>query len=169
VPTPRQSDGGFRSQSVRSGNDEVVTIEGRAAAQRPQSESLAGYTETLPGEHATHGGGLQFGENLPEGITSAPGAELNLSGMKRVENTITRTRDRAAKFGATVETKSTLIIERQGDVRVLVGVKREAWVRVPGTDKTYVFVDFEARVDPVTRAVTTLKEEITQPLALAAP
>ena len=68
---------------------------------------------TLPGEHATHAGGMQFGENLPEAISSAPAAELNLSGMKRVENAIALARDRAAEVGGTVETQTTVLIENQ--------------------------------------------------------
>jgi hypothetical protein len=161
--TPRQSVGGYRSQIVRSGKNEVVMIEGRAAAQLPQSESLAKYIETLSREHATHAAGLQSGENLPEGITSAP-ASLNLSQMKQVENAIATARDRAAEVGASVETKSTLIVEEQNGVRVLVGVKREAWVRLPGSDTTFEFAELEARIDPVTRAVSILKLKLIKPL-----
>lgn len=158
LPQARQATGGFRAQRARAGNREVVVLEGRVGEQVPQSETLAKYVETLPGEHATHGGGMQIGENLPEVISSAPAKELNLGPLKRVENTTREVYDRAVELGGSVEIRTRVQIEHRvvagEDVPVLVGVKREAWVRPPGSDEPFQFIDFEATIDPVTRNVT---------------
>ena len=155
-PVTRQTTGGYRSNTIRSGNREVIIVEGPVGAPIPQSESLAGYVKTLPGEHATHAGGMQLGENLPEAIVSAPD-RFNLSEMKVVENAIRSTANKAADLGVQVETRTVVKSERTaqggGDIRVLVGVEREAWIRVPGSDKLISFVRFKARIDPATRKV----------------
>lgn len=163
TPTPRQQTGGFRSQLVRVGDREVIVLEGPIAEQIAQTESLAHYTATLQGEHAAHGISMQAGENLPEGITSAP-RRLNLSELKRVENAIRQVADRAAEQGATVETTTTLLVEHRQvageDIPVLIGVTRKAWVRPAGSDAAWQFVDFEARIDPVTRDITVVREHV---------
>jgi hypothetical protein len=162
--TPRQATEGFRSEVVRAGNREVVVIEGKVGEQISQTQTLAGYTPTLAGEHATHSVGMQLHENLAEGIVSAPGSALNLSVVKRVENATRTVRDRAVAMGAEVETKTTAMIERRvvngEEVPVLVGVRREASVRVPGSNRPFQFIDFEARIDPVTRQVTVVRNRI---------
>jgi hypothetical protein len=176
TPVPRQQTGGFRSQQVRQGNREVITIEGTVGQQLPQSESLAGYTPTLSGEHATHAVGMQLGENLPEGITSGPAGQLNLSAMKVVENATRDVFDAAATHAAdlgdgqpaaAIETKTTLHVEHQvvngEQVPVLVGVKREAWLRFPGSDESHQFIDFEVAVDPTTRTVTPVRNSVERP------
>jgi hypothetical protein len=166
-PRPRQSTGGFQSRNARVGNREVIVVEGKVGEQIPQSDTLADYTPTRPGEHATHAVGMQLGENLPEGITSGPGADLNLSALKTVENATRDVMERAVEVGASVETKTTIQVEHQvingEDVPVLTGVTREASVRLPGSDTSYPFVDFEAQVDPVTRQVTIVRNNITRP------
>lgn len=166
-PTPRQETGGFRSQPVRVGDRSVIVIDGVVGEQISQAETSAGYTPTLSGEHATHAVGMQIGENLPEGITSGPGADLNLSLLKTVENATRQTFDIAIQFGATVETKTTLRVEHRvvggNEVPVLVGVKREASVRVPGTDHFFKFIDFEAHIDRGNRIVTGVRNVVIRP------
>ncbi len=166
-PAARQAQGGFRSSPpARQGNREVRIIEGTVGAQLPQSGSMAGYTPTLPTEHATHAVGMQLGENLPEGITSAAG-RFNISEMKTVENAIRSTADAAAAQGTVVETRTILRIEyatQNGvEVPVLVGIQREASVAVPGSDKFIPFVDFRARLDQNTRQVVVEKNWIRRP------
>jgi uncharacterized protein DUF4157 len=166
-PTPRQSVGGYRSQGARVGDREVITIEGRVSEPISQTESLAKYTPTLAGEHATHAVGMQLGENLPEGILSGPGADLNLSALKTVENATRDVFERATEVGASVETKTTVRVVHQmvggEDVSVIVGVRREATVRLPGSDTSIPFVDFEVAVDPVTRVVTPVRSNVVRP------
>jgi len=139
-----------------------VVDELQRTAGNGQSESLAHYTPTHPNEHATHAVGMQLGENLPESITSAPGAGLNLSSMKSVENAIRKTAERAAESGGVVETQTITMIEYVGaeQVPTMVGVERKAWLRMAGSDQPVRFVDFKASVDPVTRQVTVLRNEI---------
>lgn len=165
-PTPRQMTGGFRSNSVRSGNREVRIIEGRVGDQIPQSETMAKYGTKLKGEHATHGVGMQLGENMPESLTSAP-SRFNTSEMKVVENSIRETADAAAGVGSRVETKTELMIEyitKGGEeVPVLVGVKREAWVVLSGSETEVPFVNFSVRLDPMTRNVIVDKNWIMRP------
>jgi hypothetical protein len=167
LPAARQSAGGFRSQKLRVGNREVIVVEGVVSRQIPESESLAGYTPTAEGEHATHAVGMQLGENLPEGIASGPGKDLNLSLLKRVENATRAVYDRALEVGATVETKTTVMVEHAlggaDEIPMLVGVRREAAVRIPASDRSFKFIDFEARVDPITRRVTVVRNTVTRP------
>lgn len=165
--TPRKVTGTFRSQPVRVGDRSAVVVEGRVAPQISQKESLARYTETLPGEHATHVVGLQLGENLPEGIASGPAASLNLGPLKQVENATRSVFERALEHGATVETKTLLFIEHRmvggSEVPVLVRVEREAWLRAPGSDEPFRFMNFAARIDPTTRQVTILRNQLLRP------
>jgi WXG100 family type VII secretion target len=165
-PTARQTAGGFRSTLARDGSREVRIIEGRIGPGIDQSESMAGYSLTLDGEHATHSVGMQLGENLPEGLTSAP-AGFNLSEMKIVENSIRETADAAAAMGAQVETRTVVRIEHvtlgAEEVPVLVGVEREAWIVVPGTDTTIPFAEFSAELDPVTRTVVPGRTWVLRP------
>jgi hypothetical protein len=165
--TPRQGNGGFMSRSVRQGDRGVVRVEGRVGEQLPQRETLAGYTATLPEEHATHAVGMQVGENLPEGIVSGPGATYNLGPLKQVENLTRDVYERAIRIGADVETSTAIRIEYRlvagQEVPVVVGVRRRAWVRVPGSDDPHLFIDFEAEVDPVTRAVDVTRNNLERP------
>jgi hypothetical protein len=166
-PMPRQQQGTFRSTTARSGNREVVVIEGRVSEQIPQEESLAHAVPTLPGEHATHMVGMQLGENLPEGIASGPAATFNLGPLKRVENATRAVYDRAMEAGAEVETQTVVRIEYESvageQVPIIVGIERRAWVRVPGADKVVEFVDYAADVDKNTRAVTTTRMDVNRP------
>jgi hypothetical protein len=166
LPQARQEAGGYRSQIAESGNRSVIVVEGPVGAKLPQSESLARGTPKLDTEHGTHAVGLQLGENLPEGIISAPGRELNLSQFKSVENAIRQVADKAAEHGARVETRTVLQVEKvstpEGEIPVLVGATKEAWVCFPGSDRTQQFVDFSARVDPNTRAVTIIRDKVTR-------
>jgi hypothetical protein len=115
--------------------------------------------DALPREHRTHAVGAQLGENLPEGLTSGPASALNLSPLKIVENATRAQWDAAITLGSTVETQTVLYIEDRvvgGEtVRVLVGVRRQAWVRTTGTIAK-PFINFEAGIDPVSRAVTII-------------
>jgi hypothetical protein len=163
-PTPRQTANGFRSQTAAAGNRQVVKIEGQVGPPISQDESFAGYVAKQPGEHGTHAVGMQLGENLPEGIASAPGADLNLSALKKVENATRQVYERAQEVGASVETETFALIEKVPlngeDVPVMVGVIRRAWLRMPGSDTGALFVDFEARVDVATRRVTVIRNNI---------
>ncbi len=166
-PVLRQSTGGFRSSPpVRSGNREVRIIEGRIGQQIPQGESLAKYIEKLPGEHGAHGVGMQLGDNLPEGIVSAP-AGLNLSQLKVYENTLREAADLAIEQGGKVETKSILMIEyvtKGGkEIPMLVGVKRETWFVPAGSDRIVPLIDLEAQIDPITRRVRVGKTSTKMP------
>jgi hypothetical protein len=170
APTPRRPTGTYRSQSARSGNREVIIVEGEVRPPVADEKLVAkarASKPTLPGEHATHAVGAQLGENLPEAIVSGPASELNLSALKRVENATRATFDKALSHGATVETQTTLHVEHrvvQGEkIPVVVGVKRQAWLRVPGSDKSIPFIDFEARIDSVSRQVTIVRNKILSP------
>jgi len=164
--TPRATAGGFRSNLARSGNRGVMVLEGPVGAQVAAAESMAGYGSTLAGEHATHGIGMQLGENLPEGLTSAP-ARFNLSEMKVVENSIRSTAIAASEVRARVETKTRLLIEYTlvagEEVPLLVGIDREAWVVLPGSDRIFHFAKFKAHLDPATRAVTVTSDDVWRP------
>jgi hypothetical protein len=168
-PTPRQAAGGFRTNTARSGPREVLVAEGPVGEQIPQTDTLADYVATLRNEHATHAIGMQVGENMPEAITSAP-ANLNLSGLKRFENALRGVANAAEREGgARVETRTTLMIERvtppgaTDEVRVLVGIKREAWLVAPGSDTPLPFAAFEANIHPTTRAVNVTRNEVQRP------
>lgn len=167
VPVARQSVGGFQSRSVREGDRGVIVVEGRVGEQIAQSESLAQYTPKLAGEHGSHAVGLKFGENLPEAIVSGPGRTLNQGPLRRVENLIGNVHERALRVGADVETRTLLRVEYRivgkEEVPVLLSVDRQAWVRVPGSDRTLKFVDFAAEVHPTTRAVTVTRNETLRP------
>jgi hypothetical protein len=164
---PRQSVNDFRSEIIRDGNREVRIVEGPVGDSVTHTEaSMAPYGYTQAGEHATHSVGMQLGENLPEGLTSAP-ASFNLSEMKVFENSVRETADAAAEFGATVETRTIAKVEyvMQGadEVPVLVGVEREASLVVPGSDTSIPFAEFEANLDPVTRNVVVNRNRILRP------
>lgn len=163
---PRRGENGFAARSFRDGPNEVMIVEGKVRGPA-SAEDFTKYKSTLPGEHATHSIGKQLGENLPEALASAPGRELNLSPLKTVENATRSVFDRADELGATVETRTTMQLEHRmidgEDIPVLVGVRREAWIRPPGTDDTFSFVDFEARIDPVSREVNVLKNDVVRP------
>jgi hypothetical protein len=45
-------------------------------------------------------------------------------------------------------------------VPTMVGVEGKAWLRMAGSDQPVRFVDFKASVDPVSRQVTVLRNEI---------
>jgi hypothetical protein len=165
-PAPRQTAGGFRSNRAVSGRREVLVAEGPVGRQIPQTDTLADYVATLRNEHATHAIGMQVGENMPEAITSAP-ANLNLSGLKRFENALRGVAEAAEREGgARVETRTTLMVEHitppgaTEEVRVLVGIKREAWLVAPNSDVPLPFANFEARIDPVSRAVDVTRNEV---------
>jgi hypothetical protein len=156
IPQARQTIGGFRSQSVREGRFEVVIVEGPVAEQIRQTDSVArASSSVLKGEHRIHAIGLLHGENLPEGITSGP-ARLNLSPLKTLENYIYSVDAKIAQAGGRVETKTVLLIEHRmvagEDIKVLQGVRRSAWIVLPGSDKTWDFADFAAIIDPSTRS-----------------
>jgi hypothetical protein len=165
--TGRQSVNDFRSEIIRDGNREVRIVEGTVGDSVTHTEaSMAPYGYTQPTEHATHSVGMQLGENLPEGLTSAPGS-FNLSEMKVFENSLRETADAAAEFGATVETRTIAKVEyvAQGadEIPVLVGVRREANVVVPGTDTVIPIAEFEAGLDPVTRNVVVTRNRVLRP------
>jgi hypothetical protein len=176
-PVARKKDNGFSSWTARDGVHQVTIVEGKVTDQIAPADSNAKYGARLPGEHATHAVGAQLGENLPEGLASAPASELNLGPLKKMENAIRGVYDRANELhdaelgqGASVETSTTFRIEHRlvpdsrgvlEDVPVLVGVKREAWIRPLGTDDFHTFATFEASVDPVTREVTILQSSVT--------
>jgi uncharacterized protein YukE len=171
-PEAVKKDNGFSTRSARAGTHEVVIVEGRITTAVDPKDSLAGYTQTLPGEHATHGVGMQGGENSPGGIASAS-AKFNLSEMKRFENATRSTSDIANALGGSVETRSVLQIEHQTvidgrgapiDVPVLVGVDRESWLRFPGSDSTFTFARMRATLDPVTREVTIIQNDVLKPV-----
>lgn len=165
-PQARKSTGGFRSQPATEGPYTVMILEGPVGEQIAQTDSLARGSWTLPGEHGTHGVGMQIGENLPEGVASAP-ARLNLGPLKVVENVTRAVSEGVKAFGGRVETRTLLQIETRSvggkDVPVLHGVERQSWIVMPGTDKTFQFVDFAASVDPVTRFVTVQQMDIRKP------
>lgn len=164
---PRQNVGGFMSRSAREGDRGVVYVEGKVGEQIPQRETMAGYTPTLPEEHAVHSVGLQIGENLPEAIASGPAATFNLGPLKQVENLTRDVYERAIRLGGDVETSTLYRIEYRlvdgTEVPVVVGVRRQAAVRVPGSGNPYPFIDFEAEVDPVTRAVEVTRNNVERP------
>jgi hypothetical protein len=66
-----------------------------------------------------------------------------------------------------VETQTILRVERQivqgQEYEVLVGVRRQAWVRRVGSNELSPFIDFEVRVDPLTRVVTPVREVVLRP------
>jgi hypothetical protein len=165
-PQARKSTGGFRSQSATEGPYTVMILEGPVGEQIAQTDSLARGSWILPGEHGTHGVGMQIGENLPEGVTSAP-APLNLGPLKVVENVTRAVSEGVKAIGGRVETRTLLQIETRSvggkDVPVLHGVERQSWIVMPGTDKTFQFVHFAASVDPVTRLVTVQQMDIRKP------
>lgn len=165
-PQARQSTGGFRSQSVTEGRYTVMILEGPVGEQIAQTYSLARGSWVLPGEHGAHGVGMQIGENLAEGVASAP-PPLNLGPLKMVENATRAVYERVKATGGQVETRTLLQIETRSvggeDVPVLHGVQRQSWIVMPGTDKTIQFVDFAASVDPVTRFVTEHRKDIRKP------
>lgn len=161
-PSPRVSQKGFRSQSFRSGNYEVVIVEGRVGTPIPQTESSAKYVSKVKGEHGTHSVGMQLGENLHEGIKSAP-SQLNLSELKVFENTTRETADIAKSVGVYVETKTITMVEYQGEIPKLVGVQREAWIIIPGTDKDLTFARIKVEIDPLTRKPTIIENWSMRP------
>ena len=165
-PQARQSTGGFRSQPATERPYTVMILEGPVGEQIAQTDSLARGSWTLPGEHGTHGVGMQIGENLAEGVASAP-APLNLGPLKVVENVTRAVSEGVKAIGGRVETRTLLQVENRSvggkDVPVLHGVQRQSWIVIPGTDKTFQFVDFAASVDPVTRFVTVQQMDIRKP------
>lgn len=165
-----QKTGTFGAQTAKSGPRKVTVIEGEVGPPAADAKLVAKARRsgtTLRGEHATHGVGAQLGENLPEGLTSGPASNLNLSLLKQVENATRSTFEAAREVGATVETRTTLRIEQRtvgGEtVDVLVGVRRQAWIRNRASQATTEFLDFEAAVDPATRAVTVLRDSVLRP------
>lgn len=162
-PVARKKDNGFSSWTAEDGRNRVTIVEGNVSDPISQKQSLAKYVETIQGEHATHAVGMQLGENVHEGLTSGPAAGLNLGPMLNMESAIRDVYDR----GAIVGTRTTLHIEDQTingeSIPVLVGIKREAWIRPPGTDGALTFATFNATIDPVTREVTILKNDVTRP------
>jgi hypothetical protein len=109
---------------------------------------------------------MQIGENLAEGVASAP-APLNLAPLKVVENVTRAVSERVKAIGGRVGTRTLLQIETRSvggkDVPVLLGIQRQSWIVMPGTDKTFQFVDFAASVDPVTRFATVQRLDIRKP------
>jgi hypothetical protein len=158
VPQPRQSDRGFRMQEAREGDYGVIRIEGPIGDPIPKSEtSAAKYATRLEGEHATHGVGRQLGENVgPSGMGSAP-PTFNLSQMKVYENMLREVADAAEPFGAVVETVTYLRVEHRvvngEDVPVILGVDREATLRLPGSDRLYDIGRLVGEIDPTTRQI----------------
>jgi hypothetical protein len=155
-PTPRKSDNGFRTETRvdKEGRFQVVVTEG-IVGPPAKGKSTAPYGETLKGEHSTHPVGRQLGEDVgPHAQGSGP-SDLNLSGMKKVENRLRAIHEIAAEQGASVTTRTTMVTELRksgnGVVPVLVGVRREAWLRMPGSDKETPILRYEATVDRVTR------------------
>jgi hypothetical protein len=159
IPTRRQADGTFRTTSVRSGAYELAIVEGTVSDPVPEAERISQYVETLPGEHATHPVGMLSGENTAS-EASAP-LRYNLTNMRRVENAIRGAADRAKAHGASVETRTEFQIEHRQvggkDVKVIVGVRRQAWLRFPASAAEFQFVDVEDRIDPVTRQVAPVR------------
>lgn len=165
-----QKTGNFGSQSASSGSRTVTIVEGEVSAPVPDPKLVAKGRQAHPalaGEHATHAVGAQLGENLPEALTSGPASALNLSLLKKVENATRATFDAATEVGATVETRTTLNIERRvvggQEDHVLVGVRRQASVRALGANKSIDFIDYEVSVDPATRQVTELRNLVLRP------
>jgi hypothetical protein len=163
VPTPRQSDRGFRTQTAASpdGRTRVVITEGIIGPQ-VTGQSTADYGTRLRGEHSTHPIGRQGGEDVgPSAQASAPAA-FNLSEMKVFENTLRTVADRAAAQGGTVETRTVMVSEvrnvRGQEVQVLVGVQRSADLRLPGREPVQ-FMRLEAVIDPQTRSVTVTVDQ----------
>lgn len=168
-PVRRQQSGGFRSQLARIGNKEVIIIEGRVGNLIPQTQSMAKGSSVLSGEHGTHAVGMQLGENLPEGVSSAV-ARFNTSDMKVVENNIRRVADIARPAGIEVETRTIVkvqhIVRNGKKIPLAVGVERKAWLRLPGSDQTITFINFSAQLDPTTRQIAIIKNEQIRPLSL---
>jgi hypothetical protein len=160
-PTPRRSDNGFRTETrmLVDGHTKVVVVEG---VVRPPigGASTSRYGSRLEGEDSTHPTGRQLGEDTGPGAQGAAPAGLNRGPLLQAENWIRRAADRAAEQGATVETRSTMVTQRRTvggeEVDVLVGIRKEAWLRIPGADRTVPLMRFEAVIDPVTRAYRVL-------------
>jgi hypothetical protein len=159
IPTRRQADGTFRTTSVRSGAYELAIVEGTVSDPVSEAERISQYVETLPGEHATHPIGMLSGENTASEASAPP--RYNLTNMRRVENAIRGAADRAKAHGASVETRTEFQIEHRQvggkDVKVIVGVRRQAWLRFPASAAEFQFVDVEDRIDPVTRQVAPVR------------
>jgi hypothetical protein len=163
VPTPRQADRGFRTQTATSpdGRTQVVITEGRIGPQ-VTGRSTADYGTRLRGEHSTHPVGRQGGEDVgPSAQASAP-ESFNLGPMKVFENRLRTVADRAAEQGGVVETRTVMVSEvrtvRGQEVQVLVGVRRSADLRLPGRDPVQ-FMQLEAVIDPATRSVTVTVDQ----------
>jgi hypothetical protein len=170
VPKPRANDNGFRTQEAvsRDGRTRVVIVEG-IVTDPVGGRSTADYGTILPGENSTHPVGRQLGEDTgPHSQASGP-ERLNLSNLKRTENFLRDAADEAAKVGATIETRTIMVSETRNvngqPVPVLVGVRREAWLRMPGSDTLRPLFLYEVVVDPDTRAV----HELTPPPTKAPP
>jgi hypothetical protein len=171
--------GSFASKTARSGSREVTIVEGQV---RPPVADVKAVTKargskaTLPQEHATHAVGAQLGENLPQSITSGPAGTLNLSALKSVENATRSTYEVAKTAGKAVETRTVLDIEyrlvRGEQIPVLVRVRRQAWLESGGSTggaaQRFHFIEFEATIDPVSRAVNIVKNSVLRP-AVATP
>jgi hypothetical protein len=150
---PRQTSDGFRvSPPAREGNREVVIVEGRIGEKIPSKEGVES-EEVLPGEDSTHPIGKQQGEDV--GVQASAPRGLNRSDLKIFENATRRAADVATKLGAEVNTRTEYRIERQmrdgKEIQVLVGVRRELWLRPHGSDKSILGPVIEAAIDPTTR------------------
>ena len=159
LPQRRQSDNGFRSQSKRQSDREVVLAEGRvtsAATRNPEAtKDLA-----KKGEDATHAIGVQSGEDIPQAITSAP-RDLNRGLLKAYESEVKAVQVRAAELGVEVETHVVLHVKHVmidgKQVPLLVRIDRTDSLRKVGTDQFIGEINFVADVDSVTREVSVKK------------
>jgi len=173
APRFRPTDG-FGKRSARSGNREVIIVEGEVRPPVADAKFVNKVRRSGPrgpGEHATHSVGAQLGENLPEGLTSGPASDLNLSLLKTLENATRDTYEAAVRYGVRVETKTTSRVEYRivngQEVGFLTNVRREAWL-VVGQKPTTTFLEFEASIDAVTRVVTVVRNKLLRP-SLATP
>lgn len=156
VPQRRQSDNGFRSQSKRDGDGEVVLVEGRVTSATTRNPK-ATIELAKKGEDATHAIGVQSGEDIPQAITSAP-RDLNRGPLKTYESEVKAVQSRAAELGVEVETHVVLHVKHviiDGKlVPLLVRIERTDSLRKMGTDQFIGEMHFVADIDPETREVS---------------
>jgi hypothetical protein len=159
LPQRRQSDNGFRSQTQRDGDREVVLVEGRVTSATTRNLK-ATVDLAKKGEDATHAIGVQSGEDIPQAITSAP-RDLNRGPLKAYESEVKAVQVRAAELGVEVETHVVLHVKHvmiDGEqVPLLVRIERTDSLRKMGTDQFIGEMRFVADVDPVTREVSIKK------------
>ena len=160
MPQQRQSDNGFRSQSKRDGDQEVILVEGRVTSATSRNPEATRVLAKKKGEDATHAIGVQAGEDLPQAITRAPRG-LNRGPLKAYESEVKAVQIRAAEMGVEVDTHVMLHVKHVmidgNQVPLLVRIERTDALRKVGTDQFIGEMHFVADIDSETRAFSVRK------------